>query len=74
MRVLLENNKFMLHKIVRIAGIIRVAGSIRSRALYEEIRYMSRKAFGTSFLYWDDFIKDYSDTENRPIPGPFSNI
>ena len=33
MRVLLENTTFPLHKIVRIAGIIR------GRALYEEIRY-----------------------------------
>ena len=38
MRVLLENTTFLLHKIVRIAGIIRVAGIIRGRALYEEIR------------------------------------
>ena len=38
-RVLLENTTFLLHKIVRIAGIIRVAGIIRGRALYEEIRY-----------------------------------
>jgi hypothetical protein len=27
MRVLLENTSFLLHKIVRIAGIIRVAGT-----------------------------------------------
>ena len=39
MRVLLENTKFLLHKIVRIAGIIRVAGIIRGRALYEDILY-----------------------------------
>ena len=39
MGVLLENTTFLLHKIVRIAGIIRVAGIIRGRALYEEIRY-----------------------------------
>ena len=38
MRVLLENTTFLLHKIVKIAGIIRVAGIIRGRALYEEIR------------------------------------
>ena len=38
MRVLLENSTFLLHKIVRIAGIIRVAGIIRGWALYEEIR------------------------------------
>ena len=38
MQVLLENTTFLLHKIVRIAGIIRVAGIIRGRALYEEIR------------------------------------
>ena len=41
MRVLLENTTFLLHKIVRIAGIIRVEGIIRGRALYEEIRYVS---------------------------------
>ena len=40
MRVLLENTTFLLHKIVRIAGIIRVAGIIQGRALYEEIRYV----------------------------------
>ena len=40
MRVLLENTTFLLHKIVRIEGIIRVAGIIRGRALYEEIRYL----------------------------------
>ena len=40
MRVLLENTTFLLHKNVRIAGIIRVAGIIRGRALYEEIRYV----------------------------------
>ena len=33
MRVLLENTTFSLHKVVRIAEIIR------GRALYEEIRY-----------------------------------
>ena len=37
MRVLLENTTFLLH--TRIAGIIRVAGIIRGRALYEEVRY-----------------------------------
>ena len=41
MRVLLENTTFLLNKIVRIAGIIRVAGIIPGRALYEEIRYVS---------------------------------
>ena len=40
MRVLLENTTFLLRKNVRIAGIIRVAGIIRGRALYEEIRYL----------------------------------
>ena len=40
MRVLLENTTFPLHKIVRIAGIIKVASIIRGRALYEEIRYL----------------------------------
>ena len=40
MRVLLENTSFLLHKFVRIGGIIRVEGIIRGRALYEEIRYV----------------------------------
>ena len=44
MQVLLENTTFLLHKIVRIAGIIRVVGIIRGRALYEEIRYLLSKA------------------------------
>ena len=39
MRVLLEITKFHLHKSVPGAGIIRNAGIIRGRALYEEIRY-----------------------------------
>ena len=43
MRVLLENTTFSLHKIVRNAGIIRIAGIIRGRALYEEIRYVFNK-------------------------------
>ena len=39
MQVLLENmSKFLL---VRIAGIIGVAGIIRGRALHEEILYLS---------------------------------
>ena len=38
MRGLLENTTFLLHKVIRIAGIIRVAGIIRGRALYGEIR------------------------------------
>jgi hypothetical protein len=37
-RVLLEITKFHLHKSVPTAGIIRVAGIIRGKALYEEIR------------------------------------
>ena len=37
--VLLEITKFHLHKSVPVAGIIRNAGIIRGRALYEEIRY-----------------------------------
>ena len=40
MQISLENSTFLLHKIVRNAGIIRVAGIIRGRALYEEIRYV----------------------------------
>ena len=41
MWVLLENTTFSLHKIVRNAGIIRIAGIIRGRVLYEELRYVS---------------------------------
>ena len=37
--VLLEITEFHLHKSVPAEGIIRVAGIIRGRALYEEIRY-----------------------------------
>ena len=37
MRVLLENTTFLLHIIIRIAGIVRVAGIIHGRVLYEEI-------------------------------------
>jgi hypothetical protein len=40
MRVLIENTTFLLHKIIRIAGIIRVAGIIRGWALYEEMRWI----------------------------------
>ena len=40
MRVLLENTTFLLHKVIRIAGIIRVVGIIRGRALYVEIWYV----------------------------------
>ena len=54
MRVLLENTTFLLHKIVRIAGIIRVAGIIRGRALYEEIRYM-KAAFNVSEIVSSDW-------------------
>ena len=41
LRVLLEITKFHLHKSVPAEGIIRVAGIIRGRALYEEIRYVT---------------------------------
>ena len=40
MRVLLEKTTFLLDKIFRIAGIIRVAGIIGGRALYEVIWYV----------------------------------
>ena len=33
MRVLLENTTFLPRKVIKIAGIIRVAGIIRGRAL-----------------------------------------
>ena len=39
MLVLLENTTFSLHKVIRNAGIIRIAGIIRGRVLYEEILY-----------------------------------
>ena len=39
LQVLLEITKFHLHKSVPGAGIIRNAGIIRGRVLYEEIRY-----------------------------------
>ena len=38
MRVLLENTAFPLYKVIIIADIIRVAGIIWGRALYEKIR------------------------------------
>ena len=37
MQVLLENTIFLLHKNIRLAGIIRDEGIIQERALYEEI-------------------------------------
>ena len=40
LRVLLEMTKFHLHKSVPGAGIIRNAGIIRGRVLFEEIRYV----------------------------------
>ena len=39
MQLLLENTTFLLHKVTRTVGIIRDAGIIRGRFLYEEIRY-----------------------------------
>jgi hypothetical protein len=39
--VLLEITKFHLHRSVSGAGIIRNAGIIQGRALYEEIRYVT---------------------------------
>ncbi len=39
LRALLEITKFHLHKSVPGGGIIRNAGIIRGRVLYEEIRY-----------------------------------
>ena len=41
MRVLLEITKFHLHKSMPGAGIIRNAGIIGGRVLYEEIRYIT---------------------------------
>ena len=41
LRLLLEIPNFHLHKSVPAAGIIRVAGIIGGRALYEEIRYFN---------------------------------
>ena len=45
MQVLLENTTFSLHKIIRNAEIIRIAGIIRGRALYEEIRFRMAQIF-----------------------------
>ena len=57
MQVLLENSTFLLHKIVRIAGIIRVAGIIRGRALYEEIQYMGSLGFPWYPKSHDKFVE-----------------
>ena len=43
MRVLLEIAKFHLHKSVPAEGIIRVAGIIRGRALFQEIRFVAHE-------------------------------
>ena len=51
LQILLENTTFLIHKIVRIAGIMGVAGIIRGRALYEEIRYFSRSFMYLMILY-----------------------
>ena len=40
-RVLLENSIFLLHKVIRIACIIRDGGIIRGRVFYEEIWYVA---------------------------------
>ena len=48
MQVLLENTTFLLNKIVKIAGIIR------GRALYEEIRYLKLEVKISSFKYFPD--------------------
>ena len=47
MQILLENTIFLLHRNVRIACIIRVAGIIRGMALYEKIHYISLKSKDT---------------------------
>ena len=39
MQVLLENTTFLLHRIITIMKIIRIAGIIGGRVLYEEIWY-----------------------------------
>ena len=51
MQVLLENTTFSLHKIIRNAGIIRIAGIIRGD--YEEIRYLqnNNNAVCWSFMF-----------------------
>ena len=41
MQVLLENSIFLLHKVIRIACIIRDAGITRGRVFYEEIQYVA---------------------------------
>ena len=50
MRVLLEITRIHLHKSVSTAGIIRVAGIIRGRALYKEIRYVPFGPLGFKIL------------------------
>ena len=40
MQVLLVNTTFLPHKIIRIAGDIRVVGIIWGKVLYVEIRYV----------------------------------
>ena len=45
MRVLLENITFLLHNVIRIAGIIQ------GRALYEEILVMTRVSLQTLVIF-----------------------
>ena len=52
MRVLIENTKFLLYKVIRIVGIIRVTCIIRGRVLYEEIRCFDTKI---SYQNWRNF-------------------
>ena len=49
MQILLENTTFPLHKIVRIAGIIR------GRALYEEIQYVQNETISDVNKYFSGF-------------------
>ena len=51
MWVLLENTTFSLHTIVRNAGIIRIAGIIRGRVVYEEIRYLENDVLLVSKIF-----------------------
>ena len=54
--VLLEITKFHLHKSEPGAGIIRNAGIIRGRVLFEEIRYLANANFGSFYficvIFW----------------------
>ena len=72
MRVLLENTTFLLHKIVRIAGIIRVAGNIRGRALY-----IWGNTVVPRIVIWHIFLEmvpNWKTCEIKPIPTRLCHV